>query len=521
MDLASLIDGLGVTIANGDASSVRICDVTEDSRTAVPGSLFVARRGGTFDGRRFAGPAIECGAAAVLTDDPGIELPRYPKATLLVTDDVPGVSARIAERFYGEPSKKLVLVGVTGTNGKTTVAHLVQQMLNAGGVRCGLIGTVDVDDGREVAPASMTTPPAVELSRTLATMVEHGLAAAVMEVSSHALDQGRAAALAFDVCVFTNLSGDHLDYHKTMDAYAASKARLFDLLGDDGARVLNADDPAHADVGGADGAGVQLCSMLGARGASWTAKQGRATSAGTPIHLQGPGVDVSADLPLLGAHNAMNALQAVAAGAAAMRRCGRTDEQVIASARETLASARAPRGRLERVSGDNDDITVLVDFAHTDDALEKTLVGVRPVVPEDASLWVLVGCGGNKDETKRPRMGRIAATLADRAIFTADNPRTEPPGRIISQMIEGVSESQRPAVVVQADRGRAIAHAVEQARPGDVVVIAGKGHETQQELPGADGGVICIAFDDREVARRALALRRVRGRSGASAGGAR
>ncbi|MEZ6241942.1 MAG: UDP-N-acetylmuramoyl-L-alanyl-D-glutamate--2,6-diaminopimelate ligase [Phycisphaerales bacterium] len=515
MQLASLIEGLGVTLARGEASSVRVCDVTEDSRTAVPGSLFVARRGRSFDGRKFVGPAIECGASAVLTDDPEIELPRHPKVALLVTDDVAGVSARIAERFYGEPSKKLILVGVTGTNGKTTVAHLTQQMLNAADVRCGLIGTVDVDDGREVAPASMTTPPAIELSRTLATMVEQGLTAAAMEVSSHALDQGRAAALAFDVAVFTNLTGDHLDYHQTMEAYAASKAKLFAMLPPDGVSVLNADDPAHASMRGAN---PTLCTMEGAPGAAWSASVVKATPAGLTLHVRGPGVDVEAVTPLLGAHNAMNALEAIAAGAAALRKAGKGDDTIADAARAMLERARPPRGRLERVTTEADDITVFVDFAHTDDALEKVLSALREVLPAGAGLWVVVGCGGNKDQTKRPRMGRVAAALADQAVFTSDNPRTEPPGQIITQMMGGVPEPARRRIVVQADRSRAIHHAIEHAKAGAVIVLAGKGHETEQELPSAEGGVVRIAFDDREVARRALAMRRARSR--ATAGGA-
>ncbi len=520
MRLEALIAGLGVRVARGDAASVRVCDVTEDSRTAVPGSLFIARRGRAFDGRKFVGPAVECGASAVLTDDPEVDLPRYPPVTLLVTGDVAGVGARIAERFYGEPSNKLVLVGVTGTNGKTTVAHLTQQMLGAGGVRCGLIGTVDVDDGREVAPALMTTPPAVELSRTLATMLEHGLSAAAMEVSSHALDQGRAAALAFDVGVFTNLSGDHLDYHETMEAYAASKARLFAMLPDDGVSVLNADDPTHELMRGPN---PVLCTMKGAAGAVWSARVERATPDGMTLRISGPGADVEARTPLLGEHNAMNALQAIAAGAAALKKAGRSDAVVAEAAEAMLRRAHPPRGRLERVSGEGDDVGVLVDFAHTDDALEKALSAVRAVVPAGAGVWVVVGCGGGKDQSKRPRMGRVAAALADNAVFTSDNPRAEPPGQIISAMMEGVPAAARSRIVVQADRARAIAHAIEHAARGDVIVLAGKGHETEQELPAPDGTVIRIAFDDREVARRALAARRVRTRSragGATAGGA-
>ena len=505
MNLGTLIEGLDVRVVRGDPSSVRACDLTEDSRTAVPGSLFVARRGLKVDGRRFIAGAIECGASCVLTDDPNVELPPRSPACLLVTDDVPGVSARIAERFYGDPSSKLLLIGVTGTNGKTTVAHLTHQLLNDAGVRTGLIGTVEVDDGRETAPASMTTPPAIELSRTLAQIVEHGGEAAVMEVSSHALDQKRVDALGFDIAVFTNLSGDHLDYHKTMDAYAAVKARLFSMLPSDGVAIVNADDPRHAQMVGARRV---TCTARGE--GDWAVWTIASTLEGSELNIRGPGVALETHTPLFGAHNAMNTLQGVASASEALRRFGRTPDAIREAIARSLPRLRPPAGRMERVSTDEDRAMVFVDFAHTDDALGRCLEGVRPLVPEGRQLWVVIGCGGNKDVSKRPRMGRVASELSDRCVLTSDNPRTEPPSKIIADMIEGVPRERRDRVVVHADRRRAIRAAIEGAAPGDVVVLAGRGHERFQEVASPEGGTLRVPFDDRVVAREILREVRLR-----------
>jgi UDP-N-acetylmuramoyl-L-alanyl-D-glutamate--2,6-diaminopimelate ligase len=273
MDLSDLIAGLKVrTVGGGAPGPVRVCDITDDSRTAVTGSLFVARTGLQSDGRKFIPDALKSGAVAVLTDDPAVRLPSS-AAALLISDDLPLVAAEMAERFYGTPTARLELVGITGTNGKTTTAHLVHDMLNGAGVRCGLIGTVLIDDGREVSRADMTTPPAIELSRTFATMVESGCKAAAMEVSSHALDQGRVAALRFDIGVFTNLTGDHLDYHKTMEAYAAAKARLFEMLPGDGCAIVNAEDRYAEQMAKGCRAKVLRCRVTEGEGAAQKADE--------------------------------------------------------------------------------------------------------------------------------------------------------------------------------------------------------------------------------------------------------
>lgn len=514
MRLQSLIEGLGIeAVASTRGASAktggRICDVTDDSRTVMPGSLFIARPGSTADGRRFIADAVRAGAAAVLTDrtvGPDAVAGPGGGAVLLHAADVPPTAAALVERFYGDPSSKLTLLGVTGTNGKTTVAHLLHQILNHADIRCGLIGTVMVDDGNETARAEMTTPGATELSHTLSVMVENGCAAAAAEVSSHALDQRRADGLAFDVAVFTNLSGDHLDYHGTMAAYAAAKARLFGLLPADGAAVVNGDD-AHAGVmlGAVRGARAVRCSTATARPA-WADAWGRAGSAtpdGFDAVLEGPWGEVAGRVALVGRHNLSNVLLACAAAFEAG-----VDAARIEAALPGLAP---PPGRLEAAHGEGPGPRVYVDYAHTDDALESVLSAVRGVTPAGARVWVVFGAGGDRDRTKRPRMMRAALRGADRVVVTSDNPRTEPASRIIDDILSGAPGEpigeEGGRVFVDADRRRAIERAVRGAGESDVVVIAGKGHEREQVLPDGAGGVRAVEFDDAAEARRAWSSR--------------
>lgn len=518
MFLDELISALPIRVLRGQVQGVRICDLTEDSRTVVPGSLFFARAGLRSDGKAFVRDALAGGAVAVLCDSPDLADSVQGKAPVLHAADVPGVSAALAERFFGEPSRQLQVVGVTGTNGKTTITSLLWQMLNHCGRRCGLIGTVMIDDCREVGPASMTTPPALEISRSLASMVEAGAVAASMEISSHALDQGRADALRIQIAVFTNLTGDHLDYHKTMDAYAAAKARLFSMLAPSALGVVNADDPWTPVMLRECKARVLRCS---AQSASADAHVEILSSdmGGMTLCLRGPWGEVSPRVGLIGGYNAMNVLQAVACA----HQFGLNADQI----HNALQRAVAPPGRLERVGPSGSDITVFVDYAHSDDSLRSVLATVGAAMPGRLShaqgvasvagspvnrggegrLWAVFGCGGDKDRTKRPRMGRAAAELADAVMVTSDNPRTERPGGIIDEVLEGIPAHLRHKVTVQADRAKAIALAIESASPGDVVVIAGKGHETEQILSDGKGGTMSTHFDDREVAGEALARR--------------
>ena len=453
----------------------------------MPGSLFVARAGTKFDGRVYIEQAVCDGAVAVLTDRVGAERVNAACAMALVADDVPMAAAQLAERFYGNPTRKLRLVGITGTNGKTTVAHLLHGILNTAGIRAGLVGTVSIDDGRETADAEMTTPGAVELSRTFASMVEAGYQAAVMEVSSHALDQRRAAGLSFDIGVFTMLGTDHMDYHKDRDSYLAAKRRLFRMLPGSGVVVANTDDPAHKEMLTGCSARLVKCSM----------SQGDAVVRVTDRWIDKTGVEmvgqfgkIQASLPMTGDHNAMNLLQAVTVA----HELG-VDSVVIAGA---LAKPSLPRGRLEPVDIAGD-VGVFIDFAHTPDALERTLSEMRRAMEQSeraGKLWVVFGCGGHKDRTKRPVMGEIAGRLADRVVLTNDNPRSESEDAIIDAIFAGIDEARREDVIKEPRREFAIARVFEQAQPGDVVVIAGKGHEKTQEGCDAHGNVVVRPFDD-------------------------
>ena len=540
MRLADLIDGEPIRVASGDPAAVRVCDITEDSRTALPGSLFIARPGTRVDGTRFIESAVGAGAVAVLTQDHAVAADLPAGVCMLVCEDPALTGARLAERWYGSPSASLYLIGVTGTNGKTTVAALVHRLLNSAGIRCGMISTVEIEDGRGRLPAEMTTPGAIELSRTLGVMVEAGCRAAVMEVSSHALDQHRAAALAFDVGIVTNLTRDHLDYHGTMEDYARAKGRLFELVAQKspteiGIGIVNADDPeavalatGHCSTGSCS---IVPCSVAGRAVGGWSATlkpELLGSSRGGAFTVDGPGgFQLSQRVELIGQHNAMNLCQAVAAAHAAIVRLDEHlgDEAEGASKKlcRGLSLARPPTGRLDPAHEAGDDIEVYIDYAHTDDALDRVLSGVRSALTNEAhkKLWVVFGAGGDRDTGKRPRMGRAAALRADRVVLTSDNPRSEPPSRIIEGVLAGVPSKMRHKVVVHADRARAIEEAILNAAPGDVVVVAGKGHETEQILPvegpNATGRTQRIPFDDRLQAR--LALRRRRGSCGVPSAG--
>jgi UDP-N-acetylmuramoyl-L-alanyl-D-glutamate--2,6-diaminopimelate ligase len=526
MRLGDLVHGLDVMLAGeaglsahlpGDVALTRICDITEDSRTVLPGSLFIARSGLKADGKKFAQSAVEAGAAAVLTDDPSLRLAGVP---VLMASDIWLASSLLAERFYGDAAKQLHLIGVTGTNGKTTTTFLCWQLLNRVGSRCGLIGTVIIDDGVEVAAANMTTPPAIEISRTLARMRECGVSAAALEVSSHALDQKRADALRFRAAVFSNLTGDHLDYHRTMENYAAAKARLFSLVHDDGVAIINAVDPWAQRM-------VRDCPARVLR--VGVVERGRSRGdldatcevishdmTGMHLSLRGPWGEMHVKTSLVGLYNAFNMLAAVCS------------THALGISRDAIAAGvpqlTAPPGRLERVTSVDAAFSVFVDYAHSDDSLRNVLSAVGSVMTgrqkpsasveaaagathakhEGARLWCVFGCGGDRDTTKRPRMGLAASELADVIVVTSDNPRTERPSDIVDHILAGIPAHRRDAMIVQVDRARAIHAAIEGAREGDVIVIAGKGHEIEQILPDGKGGTIRTHFDDREVARDAL-----------------
>lgn len=497
MRIRELINSLDIRLI-GDADPL-IARVTDDSRDVLPpsdagGTLFVARAGTKTDGARFVNDAIERGAVAVLANSPAPDV--IDGVASLSAEHPDRALAHLAERVCGNPSSDLLVVGVTGTNGKSTVAHIVHRLLNSIGVRCGIVGTIEIDDGDGPRDAHLTTPPAHELSRSLARMVENGCDAVVLEASSHALDQRRVEAIAFDIAVFTNLSGDHLDYHADMDDYASAKARLFELLPSDGLAIVNADDPAHTRM-------LRDCEAHVDRVASMRDPRVREIN----VTLSGTSFQFDKEMlstRLIGAHNAMNAAQALIV-------CRSVCERMhvdASSLGDALDRIEVPRGRLDRVDAPRESPAVFVDYAHTDDALTHACAALKPLVPMGGKLIVIFGCGGDRDRTKRPRMARAVAAHANRIVITSDNPRTEDPESIIDEVASGV-----PAGVPfsrDADRRSAISNAIASAGADDVILIAGKGHETYQLLPDPHqpGGITRIDFDDRLVAHEAIEARR-------------
>jgi UDP-N-acetylmuramoyl-L-alanyl-D-glutamate--2,6-diaminopimelate ligase len=486
MRIAELIKGLPIEVVRGP-DSTDINGIAEDSRRCGPGCLFVARGGTRHDGQAFIGQAVGAGAAAVLAREPA----DVPEAVpVLVTRDPAHVLGALANRFYGHPAERLRLVGVTGTNGKTTICHLVRHLLTRSGLRCGLIGTVEIDDGRRREPASMTTPSALEISRVLRAMVDHGCSACVIEVSSHALSQGRVSGLDFAAAVFSNLSGDHLDYHRSAEEYAAAKSRLFADLGPDAWAVFNVDDPAAEAMIRVCRGRVIRTSLRDPRSDCFATIRKREVTS-TRAVFEGPWGAFETTLPLAGRHNVANALQAAAAAAALG--LGRDD------LRAGLAECTAPAGRLEPIAGPPGSPTVLVDYAHSDDALESVLRSLHELRPEGGRLVVVFGCGGDRDRTKRPRMGKAAARWADRIVVTSDNPRSEDPDAIIEEILAGIPPQRLADTEAIACRRTAISRAIAASDSRDVVLIAGKGHEDYQ-IVGSERR----SFDDRLVAAEAL-----------------
>ncbi len=503
MRLDQLLQSAPASILRGHDAP--ISSITEDSRAVTPAALFIARPGLTHDARRFIPDALRLGAAAILTD-PASAPSIPPSVPLAVSHDLPLALARVAESFYGNPASKLSVAAVTGTNGKTTTSFLLRHILSYSRPT-GLITTVLIDTHSAKHKAVMTTPSAIDISRSLAEMVHAGCESAVLETSSHALHQKRVAAIPFRAAVFTNLTGDHLDYHKTMDEYAAAKAILFESLDEHAAAIVNMDDPWSLRMIRDCPAHIYACSLGSPldRAASWSfchAQFLSPPSASPLVGLTGPWGVIDTELPLVGAHNLMNALQAAAAAYALG--CPPSD------IRRALASAPAPPGRLEPVRRRADSpepISVFVDYAHTDDALARALAALRPLVPQAASLRVIFGCGGDRDRTKRPRMAAAAEQHADHVVVTSDNPRTEDPQAIIDMVLQGFSPLARARALTDTDRERAIRAVIASANEGDIVLIAGKGHEDYQILPDGHGGTTRRHFDDRLVALDALHAR--------------
>ncbi len=485
--LDDLIAGLGALVERriGSGARTAVTGVTCDSREVAPGTVFVAVRGFSTDGHRYIAAAIEAGASVVVCE----ELPAECRdsVTYLVVPDARKALAELSKVFYGNAPDRLMLIGVTGTNGKTTTARLITSMLNASGISAGYIGTGLCRIGTRDIPLERTTPESSGLHALFRQMVDAGCKAAVMEVSSHALVLDRVHGLRFRAAVFTNLTPEHLDFHATMEKYAEAKRLLFDRLDDEGFAVLNADDPrARFMAANLPPERVFCCSTNGApfcdSSRCFDAKVLDMNVEGTIAQVSFRGQTMAMNVPLPGAYNVMNMLEAFAVGFGLD-----IDPE---TALRGLAEADSVAGRMERIWSRDRSRCAVVDYAHTPDGLQKALEALRAVTPADAKLAVVFGCGGNRDRQKRPEMGRIAAELADRVILTSDNPRDENPEAILDEVEAGMAGRVHLRI---ADRAEAIRRAVEQLGAGDILLVAGKGHEAYQEIRG-----VKRHFSDRE-----------------------
>jgi len=470
---------------------VPVAAITDDSRTVGPGSLFVAVKGEQADGHRFIPAAMKAGLAALVTQQPATDS-SIPSAW--VTDSRKALGL-LGSRFYGDPSTRLRMIGVTGTNGKTTTTHVCKALLEGLGRPIGLIGTVAYQIGKDTIPAAHTTPGALELQQLLARMVTEGCATAVMEVSSHALAQDRTTGCEYDVGVFSNLTQDHLDFHHTMEEYFRAKLRLFTgLTGTRKANkraIVNVDDPAGRRIKDLCPAPVWTYAVKAE--ADLRPEDVRLSLGGTTFTAVTPAGSFPVESHLVGEHNVYNLLAAI--GVALHE--GATPDQV----RRAIAQVANVPGRFERVMA-GQPFAVVVDYAHTEDALVRLLTAAQAL--NTGRIITVFGCGGDRDRGKRPKMGAAAVRYSDVVILTSDNPRTEDPQAILQEVEVGVTDALQQRQQVQyrkvADRREAIGVAVREARSGDMVLIAGKGHEDYQII-----GTKKFHFDDREVAREAIA----------------
>jgi UDP-N-acetylmuramoyl-L-alanyl-D-glutamate--2,6-diaminopimelate ligase len=468
---------------------IDIRGIAYDSRQVQPGDVFIALTGLKAAGADFAADAIRRGAVAVIADRPAVVATSVP---WVVVADARAAMASLAADFYGRPSRSMQVVGITGTNGKTTTAYLLRAVFQSAGKKCGLLGTVAYSIGDRERPALRTTPEAPDVQRMFQQMVESGCRACVMEVSSHALALRRVDDTTFAAGVFTNLTRDHLDFHGDMESYFSAKRRLFEMLPVGAPGVINLDDPR----------GESLKKLV-TTSITYAINKPADVTPG-PLTLSFEGLEFEARTPkgivqvrsrLVGRPNVSNILATVATSVA-------LDIPTPAIERG-LASLSGVPGRFEVVSGGSDDVTVVIDYAHTDDALKNLLETARPLA--ERRVITLFGCGGDRDRTKRPLMGAVAARLSDIVVITSDNPRTEDPLRIIEEIKRGIPPASDRSATTFAivDRREAIQFAIGKAQPGDLVLLAGKGHEQSQTI-----GTQELPFDEAAIAREALERRR-------------
>lgn len=455
---------------------VEITGICSDSRYVAPGNLFVAKRGGNFDGNDFILDAISAGACAILTDTYN---PFINKITQIIVEDVGNIEADIAVAYYDLPSDQLFMIGITGTNGKTTTSYLIKHIMDRANRPSGLIGTIEYITGKNRYDSSLTTPGSLQLQKYLKEMVLDGCKSCVMEVSSHSLAQDRIKNINFNAAIFTNLTQDHLDYHNTLENYADAKKLLFDSLSASSSAIINIDDVWAAKMientrGRIVTYGIENSADLNARNIEFTLN-------GLKFDLHFSNKIEKISSPLIGRFNVYNILAAIALGLEA----NLSFEEI----RSSIVTYKNAPGRLEKVDSQN--FHVFVDYAHTPDALQKVLATLKEI--NKNRIITVFGCGGNRDRGKRPKMGKIASELSDLTIITSDNPRSENPKDIISEIISGI---QQKNYLVEEDRYLAIKKAIDLAKKGDIVLIAGKGHETTQSFANKKQ-----LFDDRKIAK--------------------
>jgi UDP-N-acetylmuramoyl-L-alanyl-D-glutamate--2,6-diaminopimelate ligase len=478
--VAELAHAASGAVVSGEGAT-RVTELVADSRHAVPGSLFFAVKGVQRDGGGYVADAIARGAVAIVAE-PDVAVPAGVPCVRVA--DCRKAKALMAARFFGEPARKLMAVGVTGTNGKTTTTWMMRAVAEYAGDRTLLLGTIANELAGASTPAANTTPDPIDLHRMLASAVASGARLAVMEVSSHALEQDRVLGVGFRAAAFTNLSPEHLDFHKTLEAYRDAKARLFEALDQSATAVLNQDDPAAAYYASRTKARVVRYGMT--PGADVSVEVHRVDIDGCSFALRTPQGRMDVATRMVGRHNLFNAMAAAATCLAL--------EYPLDAVRGGFELLKGVPGRLESVDC-GQDFRVLVDFAHTEAALAHVLETLRPLTR--GRLITVFGCGGDRDVTKRPKMGAVVSRLSDIAFVTSDNPRTEDPLAIIEQIKAGLIPGRQ--TVIEPDRKRAIEAALREARGGDIVVLAGKGHEKVQIV-----GDRRIPFDDVETAREVL-----------------
>ncbi len=486
--LPELFKAAGLASEAVSVPSVCVTSITSDSRSVIPGSLYVAVRGAVHDGTNYVESACSAGAVAVVAQD-DVSVPSG--VVFVRVRDAREALSRLAFSFFGLASGQvdaLDLVGITGTNGKTTVAWMLRSILRAAGRSPSLLGTIEYDLVDRQVSAPLTTPGAVTICEHLSHARAAGSNVGLLEVSSHALDQRRTDGLRFNAGVFTNLSGDHLDYHGTMESYWQAKRRLFDSLDSDAFAIANYDDPA-ADLLTSNLRASVVTVGLDAADLDVRATIERADWNGSLFRLKGRTFEVPVTCRLAGRHNVLNAALAAATAEA----LGIESEAIARG----INQLNVVPGRLERVSSDGFPFAVFVDYAHTDDALHHVLQVLSGLT--GGRVLCVFGCGGDRDRTKRTRMGTVVGNLADVAFVTSDNPRTENPQQIIDDILPGFDSATSCRIVADVDRRRAIEQAIGEAQPGDTVLIAGKGHETYQLV-----GDQTLSFDDARVARASL-----------------